>query len=77
MGYVVFELVGSYAVNENALDTPLPAVQERTVWHEAMSRSLFQAEVLTERRLLEYVVLGDNQTAVAFLLASAPDRSAR
>ena len=32
---------------------------------------------LGERRLLEYVALGDFQTAVAFLLASSPSRDAR
>jgi len=30
-----------------------------------------------ERRVLEYITLGDNQTAVGFLLASAPERSTR
>lgn len=48
------------------------------MWHESMSRSLFRdSETLQERRMLEYVVLGDYQTAVAFLLASSPERSAR
>lgn len=32
------------------------ALQERTVWHEAMSRSVFQAnEESQERRVLEWV----------------------
>lgn len=33
--------------------------------------------VLQEKRVLEYVAIGDFQTAVGFLLASNPDRSAR
>jgi hypothetical protein len=33
--------------------------------------------VLQEKRVLEYVALGDFQTAVGFLLASPPDRSQR
>jgi hypothetical protein len=33
--------------------------------------------MVQERRVLEYITLGDNQTAVGFLLASAPDRSTR
>ncbi len=32
---------------------------------------------LQEKRVLEYVALGDFQTAVGFLLASPPDRSTR
>ena len=47
------------------------------MWHEAMSRAVFSSELLQERRMLEYCVLGDFQTAVAFLLASSPERSAR
>ena len=35
------------------------------------------APAFSERRLLEYVVLGDLQTAVAFLLASPPEPTAR
>ena len=32
---------------------------------------------MQERRVLEYVTLGDYQTAVGFLLASTPERSSR
>lgn len=42
-----------------------------------MSRSLQYAATLAERRLLEYTVLGDFQTAVAWLLASSPEPSSR
>ncbi|KAL6761163.1 hypothetical protein V8C86DRAFT_2537145 [Haematococcus lacustris] len=56
----------------------LAEAQERTVWHEALSCSATQGkEEVQERRMIEYVVLGDFQTAVAFLLASSPERSAR
>ncbi|GAX81978.1 hypothetical protein CEUSTIGMA_g9406.t1 [Chlamydomonas eustigma] len=63
----------------------LAEAQERTVWHEAIggSPAMTKAEEqsqgsrLEEKRLLEYVVLGDFQTAVAFLLASSPDQGAR
>lgn len=58
-------------------DLALADAQERTLWHEAMNRSLFDSDQLMERRLLEYVVLGDLQTAVAFLLAAAPEHSVR
>lgn len=48
------------------------------MWHEALSRAVFEEdEALQEKRMLEYVVLGDFQTAVAFLLASTPEKSAR
>ncbi|KAI3424707.1 hypothetical protein D9Q98_008096 [Chlorella vulgaris] len=51
---------------------------ERSGWHEQMSRRLFEgSEDLQEKRVLEYVSLGDYQTAVGFLLASPPDRSTR
>lgn len=51
---------------------------ERSAWHEQMSRRIFEnSEELQEKRVLEYVSLGDFQTAVGFLLASPPDRSTR
>ncbi|KAL4425017.1 hypothetical protein ABPG77_001795 [Micractinium sp. CCAP 211/92] len=51
---------------------------ERSGWHEQMSRRIFEgSEDLQEKRVLEYVALGDFQTAVGFLLASPPDRSQR
>jgi hypothetical protein len=51
--------------------------QERLLWHEALPGQLFDGEGLLERRLLEYVVLGDFSTAVAFLLSTAPENSVR
>ncbi|KAK9829709.1 hypothetical protein WJX72_007460 [[Myrmecia] bisecta] len=52
--------------------------RERAQWHEQMSRrNIEHSEKLQERRVIEYVVLGDFQTAVGFLLASTPERSAR
>lgn len=51
---------------------------ERSGWHEQMNRRIFEdSEDLQEKRVLEYVSLGDFQTAVGFLLASPPDRSQR
>jgi hypothetical protein len=55
----------------------LSDAQERLLWHEALPGQLFDAEGLLERRLLEYVVLGDFSTAVAFLLSTAPESSVR
>jgi hypothetical protein len=55
----------------------LSDAQERLLWHEALPGQLFDAEGLVERRLLEYVVLGDFSTAVAFLLSTAPESSVR
>eukprot|EP00884_Botryococcus_braunii_P018245 jgi/Botrbrau1/5103/Bobra.0128s0014.1 len=52
--------------------------RERAMWHEAMSRRSFEeVQELQERRVIEYVVLGDFTTAVGFLLASTPARTAR
>lgn len=43
-----------------------------------MTRAVMYVHVAAqERRMLEYVVLGDFQTAVGFLLASTPEKSAR
>lgn len=48
------------------------------MWHELMSRRNIEgSEVLQERRVIEYVAVGDFQTAVGFLLASTPERSIR
>jgi hypothetical protein len=55
----------------------LSDAQERLLWHEALPGQLFDGEGLLERRLLEYVVLGDFSTAVAFLLSTAPENSVR
>jgi hypothetical protein len=56
----------------------LAEARERMGWHEAMSRRDVEAsEVLQELRVVEYVSLGDFQTAVGFLLASTPERSIR
>ena len=33
--------------------------------------------LVQEKRMLEYVAMGDHATAVAFLLAATPERSAR
>lgn len=56
----------------------LAEARERSGWHEQMSRRVFEnSEDLQEKRVLEYVALGDFQTAVGFLLASPPGRSTR
>ncbi|KAG2490001.1 hypothetical protein HYH03_011468 [Edaphochlamys debaryana] len=56
----------------------LAEAQERIRWHEAASRLIFDTSpALQERRLLEYVAIGDLQTAVAFLLAAPPEKTAR
>ncbi|KAK9845313.1 hypothetical protein WJX81_003317 [Elliptochloris bilobata] len=66
-----------------ALREALPAAElaearERVLWHEAMSRgSGPSAEHMQELRVIEYVALGDYETAVGHLLASAPEKSAR
>ncbi|GBF90134.1 hypothetical protein Rsub_03267 [Raphidocelis subcapitata] len=49
--------------------------QERCLWHEAMPRAIFDSPPMQERRVLEYVSLGDAHTAVALLLSSPPERS--
>lgn len=38
---------------------------------------VFESEGMLEHRLLEYVVLGDFATAVAFLLSAPPESSVR
>eukprot|EP00878_Enallax_costatus_P014287 GHUV01014945.1.p1 GENE.GHUV01014945.1~~GHUV01014945.1.p1 ORF type:complete len:500 (+),score=179.13 GHUV01014945.1:122-1621(+) len=53
----------------------LSAAQEKLLWHEALSGQVFESESVLERRLLEYVVLGDYATAVAFLLSTPPESS--
>ncbi len=55
----------------------LSEAQERLLWHEALPAHLQEAEGLVEQRLLEYVVLGDFATAVAFLLSTTPVNSVR
>ncbi|GMH43998.1 hypothetical protein BSKO_11932 [Bryopsis sp. KO-2023] len=51
---------------------------ERVRWHENLPRSNIESHPkLQDRRLLEYVCLGDYNTAVGFLLASAPEASIR
>ena len=56
----------------------LAEARERMTWHEAMSRrNIESSEVLQERRVIEYVAVGDFQTAVGFLLASTPEKSIR
>ncbi len=56
----------------------LAEARERMTWHELMSRrNIESSEVLQERRVIEYVSVGDFQTAVGFLLASTPEKSIR
>lgn len=56
----------------------LAAAGERSGWHNKMSRRVFEAsESLQEKRVLEYLSLGDLHAAVGFLLASPPSQSAR
>ncbi|BDA45713.1 probable WD repeat-containing protein 11 at C-terminar half [Coccomyxa sp. Obi] len=56
----------------------LAEARERMTWHELMSRrNIENSEILQERRVIEYVAVGDFQTAVGFLLASTPERSIR
>ncbi|KAL3161421.1 hypothetical protein ABBQ32_010311 [Trebouxia sp. C0010 RCD-2024] len=56
----------------------LAEARERSQWHELMSRRNTEpSEKLQERRVIEYVALGDFATAVGFLLASTPEKSAR
>lgn len=51
---------------------------ERVHWHELLPRANIESHPeLQDRRLLEYVCLGDYKTAVGFLLASAPEASTR
>ena len=45
------------------------------LWSPVNTTDMFKT--MQERRMCEYVTLGDFQTAVGFLLASTPDRSAR
>ncbi|KAK9867753.1 hypothetical protein WJX84_002654 [Apatococcus fuscideae] len=56
-----------------------PSQQElQEGWHEKMARRESETnEKLQEKRMLEYVAMGDHATAVAFLLAATPERSAR
>lgn len=50
----------------------------RTKLHDMIPRSNIESHPeLQEKRLLEYVSLGDYQTAVGFLLSSAPEASVR
>ncbi|GLI63490.1 hypothetical protein VaNZ11_006472, partial [Volvox africanus] len=56
----------------------LAEAQERIKWREAHSGAVLDmGPEQQERRLLEYMSVGDLQTAVAFLLASSPENSAR
>ena len=56
----------------------LAAGSERSGWHKKMSRRVFEgSESLQEKRVLEYLSLGDLHAAVGFLLASPPSQSAR
>ena len=56
----------------------MAAATERSSWHGRLSRRMFESsEALQEKRVLEYLSLGDLQGAVGFLLASPPGRSAR
>ncbi|GIL67204.1 hypothetical protein Vafri_20629, partial [Volvox africanus] len=56
----------------------LAEAQERIKWREAHSGAVLDMGLeQQERRLLEYMSVGDLQTAVAFLLASSPENSAR
>lgn len=51
---------------------------ERSSWHAKLSRHIFESsESLQEKRVLEFLSLGDLQAAVGFLLASPPGQSAR
>lgn len=43
----------------------------------AALQQVFEAESMLEHRLLQYVVLGDFATAVAFLLSMPPESSVR
>jgi hypothetical protein len=56
----------------------LAEATERSNWHAKLSRRIFESnESLQEKRVLEFLSLGDLQAAVGFLLASPPGRSAR
>jgi hypothetical protein len=56
----------------------LAEATERSNWHAKLSRRIFESsESLQEKRVLEFLSLGDLQAAVGFLLASPPARSAR
>jgi len=58
--------------------TELAQATERSNWHSKLSRRIFESsESLQEKRVLEFLSLGDLQAAVGFLLASPPGRSAR
>ncbi|KAK9863395.1 hypothetical protein WJX84_011255 [Apatococcus fuscideae] len=59
-------------------DAQLAEAREKSGWHEKMARREAETnEKLQEKRMLEYVAMGDHATAVAFLLAATPERSAR
>jgi len=56
----------------------LAEATERSNWHSKLSRRIFEmSESLQEKRVLEFLSLGDLQAAVGFLLSSPPGTSAR